>query len=83
MEGVRIPAGLGDSQGGGGGVSACVSSLWKVELVYRQHYRTRAEAKKAVFDFIEVFYNRTRRHSALGYISPDAFEAAYYRNQAA
>ena len=66
--------------------NACAESFWgrlKVELVYRQHYRTRAEAKKAVFDFIEVFNNRTRRHSALGYVSPDAFEAAYYRDLAA
>jgi hypothetical protein len=36
-----------------------------------------------VFEFIEVFYNRTRRHSSLGYISPDAFEAAYLRSLAA
>lgn len=66
--------------------NACAESFWgrlKVELVYRQHYRTRAEAKAAVFDFIEVFYNRTRRHSSLGFVSPNAFEAAYYRDQAA
>ena len=37
----------------------------------------------AVFDFIEVFYNRTCRHSSLGFVSPNAFEAAYYRDQAA
>jgi putative transposase len=66
--------------------NACAESFWgrlKVELIYRQHYRTRAEAKAAVFEFIEVFYNRTRRHSALGFLSPDAFEAAYQREQAA
>ena len=66
--------------------NACAESFWgrlKVELIYRQHYRTRAEARAAVFDFIEVFYNRTRRHSSLGYLSPDAFEAAYLRDQAA
>lgn len=66
--------------------NACAESFWgrlKVELIYRQHYRTRAEAKAAVFEFIEVFYNRTRRHSALGFLSPDAFEAAYQRDQAA
>jgi len=66
--------------------NACAESFWgrlKVELIYRQHYRTRAEARAAVFEFIEVFYNRTRRHSSLGYLSPDAFEAAYLRNQAA
>jgi putative transposase len=66
--------------------NACAESFWgrlKVELIYRQHYRTRAEAKAAVFEFIEVFYNRTRRHSALGFLSPDAFEAAYQQEQAA
>lgn len=66
--------------------NACAESFWgrlKVELIYRQHYRTRAEAKAAIFDFIEVFYNRTRRHSSLGFISPDAFESAYYAGKAA
>ncbi len=66
--------------------NACAESFWgrlKVELIYRQHYRTRAEAQAAIFEFIEVFYNRTRRHSSLGYVSPDAFEAAYHRGQAA
>jgi transposase InsO family protein len=45
--------------------NACAESFWgrlKVEPSYRQHYRTRAEAKAAVFEIIEVFYNRTRRH---------------------
>ena len=51
--------------------------------MYRQHYSTLAEVRIAIFDFIEVFYNRTRRHSALAYVSPDAFEAAYYRDLAA
>lgn len=66
--------------------NACAESFWgrlKVEPIYRQHYRTRAEAKAAVFAFIEVFYNRTRRHSALGFRSPDAFAAAYQRGEAA
>ena len=66
--------------------NACAESFWgrlKVELIYRQHYRTRAEARAAVFEFIEVFYNRTRRHSSLRYLSPEAFEADYHRKQAA
>jgi transposase InsO family protein len=66
--------------------NACAESFWgrlKVELVYRQHYRTRADAQAAIFEFIEVFYNRTRRHSAIGYLSPEAFEVAYHRGQAA
>ena len=45
------------------------------ELVDRSRWRTHAEARTAVFDFIEAFYNRRRRHSALGYLSPAQFEA--------
>jgi len=47
----------------------------KTELVYHEDYATRAEAKSDIFDWIEVFYNRKRRHSALGYLSPARFEA--------
>ena len=46
----------------------------KTELVYHCHYATRAEAKTAIFEYIELFYNRFRRHSALGYQSPVVFE---------
>ena len=46
----------------------------KVELIHRRHYRTRVEAKVDIFEYIEVFYNRRRRHSALGYLSPEKFE---------
>lgn len=66
--------------------NACAESLWarlKVELVHRRRFRTRDEAKQAIFHYIEVFYNRVRRHSALGYISPEAFEAEYHRRQQA
>jgi putative transposase len=44
------------------------------ELLMRTRWRTHLEARSALFDFIEVFYNRQRRHSALGYLSPEAFE---------
>jgi putative transposase len=44
------------------------------ELLDRQQFRTRSEARLAVFDYIETFYNRTRRHSALGHCSPAEFE---------
>jgi transposase InsO family protein len=60
--------------------NACAESLWarlKVECLYRTQFPTRAAAQLAVFRYIEVFYNRTRRHSALGYLSPDAYEAAH------
>ena len=48
----------------------------KVELVYDQYYSSRDEARKAIFDYIEVFYNRQRIHSSLGYQSPLMFEMA-------
>jgi putative transposase len=49
------------------------SSL-KTERIARKTYRTRNQAKAEVFDYIERFYNPTRRHSTLGYISPMDFE---------
>ena len=57
--------------------NATMETFWstlKLELVYRRHFETRAEARQAIFDFIEVFYNRQRLHSALGYLSPIDFE---------
>ncbi|MQB02453.1 MAG: IS3 family transposase, partial [Actinobacteria bacterium] len=46
----------------------------KMELVYRQPWPTRMAARRAVFEFIEVFYNRQRLHSSLGYHSPAEYE---------
>jgi len=46
----------------------------KAELVYREQFKTRQEAKAKIFEYIEVFYNRQRRHSTLGNISPVDFE---------
>lgn len=48
------------------------------ELLYGRRFATRAEARLAVVDYIETFYNPRRRHSSLGYISPAAFEASTY-----
>ena len=47
----------------------------KSELVHRTRYRTRAAARTSIFEWIECWYNRRRRHSSLGYLSPEAFEA--------
>jgi transposase InsO family protein len=47
----------------------------KTELVHHEHYCTRAEAKASIFEYIEVFYNRQRLHSSLGYMSPLQFES--------
>jgi putative transposase len=59
-------------------INACVESFFgtlKCELVYPWHYATREEAKQDIFEYIEVFYNRRRRHSTLGYDSPAEFDA--------
>ena len=46
----------------------------KKELVHHEDYQTREEAKASIFEYIEVFYNRQRRHSSLGYKSPAEYE---------
>jgi transposase InsO family protein len=46
----------------------------KTELVHHRQYATRQEATRDIFAYIEGFYNRTRRHSAIGYISPIEME---------
>ena len=52
----------------------------KKELVHRQRFRTRAQAKAEIFEYIEVFYNRQRRHSGIGYQTPQqAFEDMTWR----
>jgi transposase InsO family protein len=59
--------------------NAVMESFWgtlKTELVYHTKYATRDEARQSLFKYIEVFYNRIRRHSSLDYVSPEAFEAA-------
>ncbi len=48
----------------------------KTELIHHETYATRAEAQLALFDYIEVYYNRQRRHSKLGYMTPAEFEAS-------
>jgi len=48
----------------------------KKERIHLKDYATRAAARASVFDYIERFYNRVRRHSALGYLSPEQFEQA-------
>jgi transposase InsO family protein len=58
--------------------NAFVESFWssmKYETVYQHRFATRAEAKAALFAYIEAFYNRHRLHSSLGYVSPITFES--------
>jgi len=52
-------------------------SRLKVELIYAENYRTTDEARAGIFEYIELFYNRKRRHSAIGYISPVEYEQRY------
>ncbi len=54
----------------------------KKEMVYRTRFETREQARLAIFSWIEVWYNRKRRHSSLGYLSPEAFEQQYQQQQA-
>jgi putative transposase len=49
----------------------------ETELIDRSDWASPAQAKAAVFEYIEVFYNRIRRHSSLGYLSPEQFEERY------
>lgn len=56
--------------------NAYIESFWgtlKKELVYGQRYQTREEARLSIFEYIEVFYNRIRKHSSLGYKSPEQY----------
>jgi len=58
--------------------NAVVESLWaslKTELIFQRNFQTRQQAADAVFQWIVVWYNRKRRHSSLGYVSPETFEA--------
>jgi transposase InsO family protein len=60
--------------------NAPVESLWatlKKELVHKREFATHDEARRAIFEWIETVYNRTRMHSALGYVSPERFEASH------
>ena len=49
----------------------------KKELIHRFHFKTRREAASAIFEYIEVFYNRIRKHSKLGYNSPEQYRNNY------
>ena len=52
----------------------------KKELIHRRSWATRRELTSEVFEFVEAFYNTTRRHSTLGYLSPAQFEAMTMTN---
>lgn len=64
--------------------NAFIESFWsslKYEVVYHQRFATFAEARSAIFNYIETFYNRNRLHSSLAYRSPDQFESQLNQTQ--
>jgi putative transposase len=66
--------------------NAPMESFWgtlKVELVHHRRYETRAQAIREIAEYIEIFYNRIRRHSSLGNISPAVFLQKYYMQRKA
>ena len=66
--------------------NAPMESFWgtlKNELVYQRRYATREQARCEITEYIEIFYNRQRRQSRLGYLSPAAFAQQFYRQQRA
>ena len=61
-----------------------MESFWgslKNELVHHRRYATRTEAQEEITEYIEIFYNRQRRHSRLGDVSPAVFAREYERKQ--
>jgi putative transposase len=54
-------------------------SRLKVELIYAENYKKVEDARAGIFEYIEIFYNRLRRHSAIGYISPHEYEQQFMK----
>ena len=57
--------------------NAVIESFWsrmQVELLNRRRWRTRLELANAIFEYLEIFHNRQRRHSAIGWLTPIEFE---------
>ena len=61
--------------------NAPMESFWgmlKQELIYQCHFRTRLEARQAITEYVEIFYNRQRLQANLGFLSPVAYAQQYY-----
>ena len=66
--------------------NAPMESFWgslKTELVHHERYATRAQASAAIREWIEIFYNRQRRHSRLGNVAPAVFARQHFHNEGA
>ena len=64
--------------------NACAETFFstiKCEILYHNRYKTREEAHKDIFWYIEIYYNRKRRHQALGYMTPMQFKQAFFENE--
>ena len=67
------------------GLSVCrnhIESFWgrmQTELLNRRRWRTRVELANAIFEYLEIFHNRQRRHSSLGMLTPTEYETHYPR----
>ncbi|OZM75448.1 IS3 family transposase [Pseudonocardia sp. MH-G8] len=58
--------------------NSMIEAFWsrmQIELLDRQRWRTRIEMANAIFEYLEIWHNRRRRHSALGWLSPIEFES--------
>ena len=52
----------------------------KIGIVHDEKYFTRSQAARAIFEYVQVFYNRQRIHSSIGYMTPVQFEARWQKN---
>ncbi len=63
------------------GMAESFFATLQTELLDRRHWTSRDDLAAAVFSYLEGFYNPHRRHSALGYLSPASYEAAWHQQQ--
>lgn len=66
--------------------NAVIESFWsrvQVELLDRKRWRTRVELSNALFEYLEIFHNRQRRHSSIGMLTPVEFETRQQKETAA
>ncbi len=66
--------------------NAMMEAFWgrmQTELLNRRRWHTRLELANAIFEYLEIFHNRKRRHSALGMLTPHEYETLYHQRRAA